>query len=318
MRLLRRGTDPDSSAPLLDTVRARQLAAQAKERASGAGREVVVIAPLAAGVLFAYAYRVELIGVDRPVRILAVVALVVLGWFFASALGRLLGPLLFRRLDPGTAGTVGFLIRLLAIAVAVLVALRMAGLRPGTLATGGAVVSILFGLAAQQTLGNLFAGTVLLSSQPFRLGDEIRLQNTSLGDHVEGRVSTLGLLYTTLTRGRGSILVPNSVVLSSAVVPLREPSTIDLHARLRSGRGPGDVQALLDDLSTPMRGRAHVELEEVDRKEAVVRIEATPTSDADGAKLADEILQRLEGLTSDDETTPERNGASQHTAERPA
>jgi hypothetical protein len=40
---------------------------------------------------------------DRPVRIAAVVALVVLGWLFASALGRALGPLLFRRLDPGTA-----------------------------------------------------------------------------------------------------------------------------------------------------------------------------------------------------------------------
>ena len=258
-----------------------------------------MITPLVALVLAAYAYRVELFGTDRPVRIAAVLALVVLGWFFASALGRALGPMLFRRLDAGTAGTVGFLIRLFAIAVTVLVALRVAGLRPGTLATGGAVVSILFGLAAQQTLGNLFAGTVLLSSQPFRLGDEIRLQNGTLGDDVEGRVSTLGLLYTTLSRSHGTILVPNSVVLSSAIVPLREPRATDLRARLRPGVGPGDVQELLEGLSTPVRAGPHVALEGVDAKEAVVRVEAVPSSEADASTLADEILARLATVSSE-------------------
>ena len=173
----------------------------------------------------------------------------------------------------------------------------MAGLRPGTLATGGAVVSILFGLAAQQTLGNLFAGTVLLSSQPFRLGDEIRLQNGTLGDHVEGRVSTLGLLYTTLARGRSSILVPNSVVLGSAIVPLREPAGDRPACAPAAREGPGDVQALLEDLSTPVRASPHVELESIDAGEAVVRIEAIPSSDADGSTLADEIVERLAAVT---------------------
>jgi small conductance mechanosensitive channel len=299
MRFWRRGRSPEATGSLLDTERARQLAQQAKERARSARREVVVITPLVVAVLFAYAYRVELFALDRPVRIAAVVALVVLGWFFASALGRALGPLLFRRLDPGTAGTVGFLIRLIAIAIAVLVALRVAGLRPGTLATGGAVVSILFGLAAQQTLGNLFAGTVLLSSQPFRLGDEIRLQNETLGDHIEGRVSTLGLLYTTLTRRRDSILVPNSVVLGSAIAPLREPTAVAFRARLRPGIRLSDVQGLLEELSTPVRSTPHIGLEEVESDEILVRIEATPGSEAEGATLADEILVRLSEVASD-------------------
>lgn len=298
MRAWPKKRSSDSGTPLLDGVRARQLAQQAKERAKRARRQVLVITPLVVAVLFAYAYRVELVGMDRPVRIAAVVALVILGWFFASALGRALGPLLFTRLDAGTAGTVGFLIRLFTVAVAVLVALRVAGLKPATLATGGAVASILFGLAAQQTLGNLFAGTVLLSSQPFRLGDRIRLQNTTLGEHIEGRVSTLGLLYTTLTRGRSTILVPNSVVLSSGIVPLREPDAVDLRARVRAAVKPTEVQALLEGLSTPVRSAPHVELEEVEASETVVRIEATPSSEQDGAKLADEILGRLTPITS--------------------
>jgi small-conductance mechanosensitive channel len=312
MRLLRRKRSGSLGGPLLDTARARQLAQQARERARGAQRDVVVILPLLAAVLAAYAYRVELFGMDRPVRIAAVVALVVLGWLFASALGRALGPLLFRRLDPGTAGTVGFLIRLFTIAVAVLVALRVAGLRPGTLATGGAVTAVLFGLAAQQTLGNLFAGTVLLSSQPFRLGDEIRLQSGSLGDNVEGKVVTLGLLYTTLARGRGMILVPNSTVLDSAIIPLREPTPMDVRARLRPGVKPSELQSLLDELSTPVRADPTIGLEAVDRDQTVVRIRATPTSESDGSRLADEILTRLADVTADggDGATPDPDDGS--------
>ena len=37
----------------------------------------------------------------------------------------------------------------------------------------GAIVSVVLGLAAQQSLGNAFAGIVLLVSRPFRVGDYI-------------------------------------------------------------------------------------------------------------------------------------------------
>ena len=57
----------------------------------------------------------ELFGVDMPVRIACVIALVILGWALARDIGRALGPILFKRLDPGTAGTLGFLIRLFTV-----------------------------------------------------------------------------------------------------------------------------------------------------------------------------------------------------------
>ena len=49
---------------------------------------------------------------------------------------------------------------------------------------------------------------------------------------IEGVVSSLGLLYTTFSQGQDSIMVPNNIVLSAAVVPLREPAGVDLRARL--------------------------------------------------------------------------------------
>ena len=43
-------------------------------------------------------------------------------------------------------------------------------------------------------------------------------------------------------------------------------------------------------ISVPTRYAPHIELEELDRDEVVVRIIATPANPADGAKLAGEIL----------------------------
>jgi small-conductance mechanosensitive channel len=267
---------------------ARQISARAVKRAR---LEFLVLFPVIAGVLVVYGYRRELVGaeLDFLVRIGTVLALVILGWALARDVGRALGPALFRRLDPGTAGTVGFLLRLVTVIIAVLIALRVAGLTPETLALGGALTAVVLGLAAQQTLGNLFAGTVLLSARPFRVGERVSLQGG--GIQVEGVVSSLGLLYTTFASGDDAIMVPNSVVLGQAVTPLHEPAGVDLRARLRPGVTPIDVQnMLLDGVTTPIRGEPRVTLEELDGDEIVVRIAATPERAADGPQLASEVL----------------------------
>jgi len=205
-----------------------------------------------------------------------------------------LGRSLLERMDPATAGTVGFIIRLITMAVALMVALRIAGLRPRDLAVGGAFTAVIVGLAAQQTIGNLFAGTVLLSARPFRVGERVRLQGGPIAGTVEGTVSSLGLLYTVLAQGEEEMMVPNSVVLNVAVVPLREPDAVDLRARLRPGVTPADIQALLDEkVHTPVRERPRIVLEELDDAEVGVRIQATPVSEADGPHLATEVLEAV-------------------------
>ena len=261
-----------------------------------------MLLPALAGVLVVYAYRRQLFGADFdfPVRLLTVVALVILGWAFARDVGRSVGPSLFRRMDPATAGTVGFLLRLVTIGIALIVALHVAGLDPSTLAVGGAVTAIVLGLAAQQTLGNVFAGTVLLSARPFRVGDRVRLQGGPVAGSVEGVVSSLGLLYLTLASGDDSIMVPNSVVLSMAVIPLREPEGVDLRARLPAAISPSDVQALLEHAVTvPTRSEPRIVLEELDGDEIVVRIAATPQQASEGPKLANEILAAVGGMARD-------------------
>jgi small conductance mechanosensitive channel len=276
---------------------ARQLSKRAVKRAR---LQLLVLMPLLAGTLVAYSSRREWFGDawDTPVRIGATIALVMLGWQVARDVGRSLGPMLFRRLDPGTAGTVGFLIRFFTLGVAIIAALRVAGLEPQTLAVGGAFTAVVVGLAAQQTLGNLIAGTVLLSARPFRVGERVRLQGGPLAGATEGVVGSLGLLYTTLAQGDDQMMIPNSVVLNVAVMPMREPAGVDVRARFPADTSPLDVQSLLEHgIETSIRSRPAVSLEEIDGDEVVVRIAAVPEHAADGPNLASEVLDAVAGRT---------------------
>ena len=144
---------------------------------------------------------------------------------------------------------------------------------------------------------------MLLSARPFRVGERVRLQAGSVGGSVEGIVSSLGLLYTTLARGEDRVLVPNNVVLAAAVVPIREPDSVDVNVRLRSGISMTQIQAILDDqVTTPTRSPAAVLLKEIDGEDVTVRVQATPERAADGARLADEIVHALATVTGEHAT----------------
>jgi small-conductance mechanosensitive channel len=316
----------------------RQISPRVVKRAR---LEALVLVPLFVGIVLLYDHRAALFGrevhfyrdshgvahpahkylepaLETPITVVTVVALVILGWAIARDIGRGLGPPLFRRLDPATAGTVGFLIRLLTIILALLVALRVAGIQTRTLALGGAFTAVIFGLAAQQTLGNVIAGTVLLSARPFRVGDRVRLQGGPLAGQLEGTVSSLGLLYTTFAKGEDAIMVPNSVVLNSAVIPLREPEAVNLRARLRPGMTPADLQVLLEQqLQTPLRDPARIMLEELDGEEVVVRIAATPRAASEGRQLASELLGIVSRETRAGAETREADGSPMPASTRP-
>jgi small-conductance mechanosensitive channel len=280
------------------------LAVNISQRAvQRARRELLVLLPLLVAVLVVYYDSKQILGIERTNSWLewgTVVALLALGWTVARDIGRAAGPTFFRRMDPATAGTVGFLIRLGTIGITLLVALTVVQVNTGSLIAGSAFTAVVLGLAAQQTLGNLFAGMVLLTARPFRVGERVRLQAGAVGGAVEGIVSSLGLLYTILARGEDQILVPNNVVLAAAVVPIREPEPINVRVRLSAGIRPSQVQAILDEqISTPTRSAATVLLEEIDGSDCVVRVQATPERSADGARLADEVIAALSTFTSE-------------------
>jgi small conductance mechanosensitive channel len=260
----------------------------------GRGGALIVVLLIAA-VLIAFSERKTLFpGYGQEARIATVVLLILLGWALARSLGRGFAPTLYRRLEPGTAGTIGFLLRLLTIVIATIVALRIAGIQSGTLAVGGGFTAVVVGLAAQQVLGNMLAGLVLITNRPFRVGERVRLQGGGLAGQIEGVVGQLGLFYTTLVSGADRIMVPNGVLLQCAVTPLREPERVEFRARFGADTSPREVQHMIEStITVPLRYPPHIAVEELDRQEVVVRIVTTPMNPRDGATLAEEVLTGL-------------------------
>ena len=285
-------------------------------------RRLAVLVPLFIAVIVVYSNYKSWFGTpnsswETPIQIVTVLALLGLGWAIARDVGRVAGPTFFRRMDPGTAGTVGFLVRLVTVGITLLVALEIAGVSAASLVATSAFTAVILGLAAQQTLGNLFAGMVLLSARPFRVGERVRFQAGAVGGQIEGIVSSLGLLYTTLAQGEDRIMVPNNVVLSAVVVPIREPEPVDVRVRLGTGVRVSQVQAILDDkVKTPTRRSATVLLEQLDGDDLVVRVQATPERADDGARLADEVIAALASVTGEHPTLP--NDGAEPSREREA
>lgn len=87
------------------------------------------------------------------------------------------------------------------------------------LLAGASVASVVIGLAAQSTLGNLVAGISITIYKPFRLGDTLQVA-TPTGTEI-GVVELISLGYTTLRAPDGRLVVlPNSVAASQVVLNL--------------------------------------------------------------------------------------------------
>jgi small-conductance mechanosensitive channel len=290
-----------------------------------ARREAIVLLPLFVAILVFWGHHWDILSNISYVkhnlghvkhvygtwlRVATIILLIGVGWGLARDIGRLAGPTFMRRMDPATAGTVGFVIRIVVVIIIVLIALSIAGTGVKALAVGGGFTAVVVGLAAQQTLGNAFAGIVLLSARPFRVGERVRLQAGATGGQIDGVVSSLGLLYTTLTQGAEKWMIPNNVVLAAVIVPLKEPDSVDVRVRLSHGVRPSQVKAILDDeIGTPTSSRGVV-LEEVDGDDVVVRVQATPSVADDGPRLADEIMAALTSITGEHDAADYNGSAS--------
>lgn len=112
---------------------------------------------------------------------------------------------------------VSFLMYAMGYLIVALGALSMTGTSPGSLLFGGALTGVILGIAAQQTIGNFFAGIVLVLVRPFSVGDQVYLKG-ALGEY-EGLVTEMTLFYVHVATERGPVMLPNAGVLASAVGP---------------------------------------------------------------------------------------------------
>src|ERR1700749_1992035 len=126
--------------------------------------------------------------------------------------------------------TISFLQQILSALIWVVMLILYAHLIPvlrslGTaLLAGASVASVVIGLAAQSTLGNLVAGVSITIYRPFRLGDTLQVAAPT-GTEI-GVVELISLGYTTLRAPAGHlIVVPNSLAASQVTINLNSDTS---------------------------------------------------------------------------------------------
>jgi small-conductance mechanosensitive channel len=138
------------------------------------------------------------------------------------------------------AGVLRYVLVLVGVFLVLTFSLALAHIDVKQLLVSGAVLGVLLGIAAQQSLANLFAGLVLLFARPFRVGDHVRFRSGTLSGQIEGIVTDVSLTYVRLETEDGRVLIPNSQALAAAVLLIPGPAA-ESSAPADSGAPPASV-----------------------------------------------------------------------------
>lgn len=114
-----------------------------------------------------------------------------------------------------------------AVVVAILITLDNIGVNITAAIASLSIGGLAIGLAAQDTLANLFGAVAVFVDKPFRIGDRIKLES------VEGDVETIGLRSTRVRTLDGHLAsIPNKTVGNSTIINVTERPTIKTEMNL--------------------------------------------------------------------------------------
>lgn len=166
----------------------------------------------------------------------AVILLVGAGSIAIRRTASSLNGLFTRRANPGTGGAVRLVTTGVGILAVIFAVFAVLGVSLQHLLIGAGLTGVILGIAAQQSLSNVFASVVLLFARPFAVGDRIRVRSGTLGV-LDVWVLGSGLTYVTVLTDDGVLKIPNSVLLASGIGHLpSQPGTEAEH-------GPGEENA---------------------------------------------------------------------------
>jgi small-conductance mechanosensitive channel/CRP-like cAMP-binding protein len=113
-----------------------------------------------------------------------------------------------------------------------------------SLLAGSAILSVVIGLALQETLGNLFAGLAIQLERPFQVGDHI-----AVGNDIAGRIVQIGWRATRLENKRREVVsMPNTIFSKQGVRNYSrsgEPVGVDTYLGLSYETPPNRAKAVI-------------------------------------------------------------------------
>jgi len=173
---------------------------------------------------FSHLHDKDLSEAARLAYICGAVAFVVFGLAAAVGLSGMVRITSQPLIGQAHAGVLRYVLVLVGVFAVLTFSLAIAHIDVKQLLVSGAVAGVLLGIAAQQSLANLFAGLVLLFARPFRVGDHVRFRAGALSGTIEGIVIDVSLTYVRVQTDEGLVLLPNSLALAAAV--LRVPDQL--------------------------------------------------------------------------------------------
>ena len=148
------------------------------------------------------------------------VAFFLLAGFATVGLGNKARDVLQPSVGSSHAAVVRFAVLLIAGLLTIVFTMELFAIPITQVVVGGALTGVLVGIAAQQSLANVFAGIVLLMARPFRVGDQVGIRSGALSGLIEGTVAEVSVTYVRLETPNGPVHLPNSQVLAAAVGPI--------------------------------------------------------------------------------------------------
>src|SRR5260370_34586530 len=145
----------------------------------------------------------------------AVAILILVAFYVLARLVRLLADKELRRVkaDPQVALVVNRIVFLAALVIGVVAAFSELFGSPALVFGGFGFLALALSLAFQDILKNFIAGLFMLLERPFRLGDEITVDNhTGIVENIEMRATTLR------TSEGEQVITPNSLVYTGTII----------------------------------------------------------------------------------------------------
>jgi small-conductance mechanosensitive channel len=121
--------------------------------------------------------------------------------------------LIARRVGAHPATIFQFFMLVIAIIVMIFAILHIFDVSPTALLVGGGVVSIIMGLVISTFAGNILAGTMVLMTNPYRVGDDVLVNN------VPGKILEITAMTTRIRNYiGGEMVIPNNAIVQGVVI----------------------------------------------------------------------------------------------------
>ena len=137
------------------------------------------------------------------------------------------------------------------VVMAVLATLDNLGFNVRTLLAGASIGGLALGLAAQDTVGNLFGAAAVFVDKPFRIGDRIQLPG------IDGTVEEIGLRSTVVRHPDGHLItVPNKTMGNATITNMSRRPNIKtaMNIGITYDTPAGKVREAVDILTEVYRG----------------------------------------------------------------